>query len=102
MIEYVITSDGRTVWVNGPNGAVGRFSKRGIDVHNEDNTGCLACSAGPCGVMEWLSFQIAMDKHYSIDVSGHMPEWLKEEAHQLLESSLNLVLRIALIKAMRQ
>jgi hypothetical protein len=80
MIEYVITSDGRTVWINGPNGLIGRFSRNGIDVHNEDNTGCLACSAGPCGLLEWELFKSAMLEHRGIAVPDEwMPDYLKEQ-----------------------
>jgi hypothetical protein len=81
MSGFEIMSDGKVVWVHSARGScVGRFSRRGIDVHHETafqiTTGqqCLDCRAGPCGEADWEYFRIGMRMHYGLDISDlHMP-----------------------------
>jgi hypothetical protein len=73
-----IQSDGRTVWVHSSLGhTIGRFGSLGIDVHTADSTGCLDCTHGPTGVIEWDRFVVSMAVHHGVDVGlEHMPVWL--------------------------
>jgi hypothetical protein len=66
--DVEIKWDVRTVWVNGPQGAIGRFSVHGIDVHTADATGCLDCAPGPCGAAEWDRFVAGMREHHGVEV----------------------------------
>ena len=82
---HQIISNGKTVWVNGPDGCcVGRFDKvAGIDVHYpadyQMRTGreCRACShAGPGGatITDWNFFVDSMLEYYKVEVSSdHCP-----------------------------
>ena len=80
-----ITSDGKTVWVNsmvdGMN--IGRFSKRGVDVHHETKgqekgLHCIDCSPGPTTLDDWKRFQNAMLIHHGVSVQDHhKPEHLR-------------------------
>lgn len=42
--NHVIETDGRTLWINGPSGLLGRFSPLGIDIHTEGQ--CVDCKTG--------------------------------------------------------
>lgn len=76
--EYIIETDGKTVWVNGRNGALGRFGPMGIDVHTAATDGCLDCTHHETDVNSWLRFQRSMAEHHQILVSDHfMPERLR-------------------------
>ncbi len=66
--DYRITSDGVTVWVNSPEGAIARFGRQGIDIHTMDTTRCLFCRLGPVEESDWRLFQLKMLEHYGIDV----------------------------------
>lgn len=75
--------DGNTVWVNGDGGLLGRFSRRGIDVHRtateQMSTGiqCLDCSSIP----DWRAFCSSMRKHHQVDVPGEArPSWVRDPA----------------------
>lgn len=77
-IMHETTTDGRTVWVNGPVGLIGRFSKFGIDVHSADSAGCLHCKPGPCGRQEWGEFVASMWEHHRVLVyNSVMPDYLR-------------------------
>jgi hypothetical protein len=85
--EVEILHDGRTVWINDPEGNIGRFGPFGIDVHRTISeqiaTGkeCLACTHGPTHLKEWREFQTLMQLHYGVMVSDeHMPTKIKIEA----------------------
>jgi hypothetical protein len=75
---HEITTDGRTVWINGgPGGAIGRFGPGGVDVHNIENTGCLARTHGKPGMAEWRFFVDKMQEHHGIRVAAkYRPRWL--------------------------
>lgn len=45
-------TDGRTVWVNGPEGLIGRWSEFRGDVHSADTSACVAC--GKTSWNEWV------------------------------------------------
>jgi hypothetical protein len=74
-----IECDGKTLWVNGLHGAIGRFSPRGVDVHNHENNACIGC--GP--VPDWEGFVEEMQKHHGIDVSPYKSAltWLLPAKH---------------------
>jgi len=63
--EVLVAEDGRTLWVNGPDGSlIGRFSKVfGMDVHRtatEQMAGgreCLFCTHGKPDAEEWTKFR---------------------------------------------
>ena len=88
MSHYEITSDGKTVWVNGPAGdCVGRFSKHGIDVHHPAviqmklGQQCLECRHGKPNAAHWRDFQTAIWKHFLVIVGDqHMPLFLQQGA----------------------
>jgi hypothetical protein len=76
--EIEISTDGKTVWVNAENGLIGRFSQRGIDVHNRENNACLACIPGPCDLNAWKRFRVNMYWHHEIFIDNkYMPEYLR-------------------------
>jgi hypothetical protein len=78
-------TDGRTVWVNGPDGCcLGRFSRFGVDVHRtfaEQAAGlgqCLTCTHGIADNRDWRLFQAEMQGHHGVVVSDkYRPKWLK-------------------------
>lgn len=77
-----VTSDGRTVWVGGPDGCcLGRFSRFGVDVHRDTqgqiNIGaCLDCTTST----DWGRFVSSMRRHHGVVVSDeHKPDYLKTE-----------------------
>lgn len=82
-----IISDGTTVWVNAPDGGcIGRFSKRGVDVHLSadeqirQGRQCLDCTHGKPGPAEWHRFKTGMQKHHGVAVSDrHRPGWLSAD-----------------------
>lgn len=77
---YQVTSDGVTVWVNGPDGcSTGRFGLQGIDIHRpfeEQQTkgACLFCTHGLTTVEDWFLFVEKMKELYDVDVDfRHTP-----------------------------
>lgn len=67
-----ITTDGKTVWVNGPNGCLGRFSRHGVDVHRDpadpqSGPHCLDCSPEP----DWNRFKESMKLYHGVIVPDH-------------------------------
>lgn len=73
-----ITSDDRTVWVNGAAGCIGRFGTNGIDIHRpitEQSAGeCLFCTHEPTKPEDWDTFVVKMKELYGIDVpEEHRP-----------------------------
>lgn len=73
-----IHTDGITVWVNGPEGLLGRFGRYGIDIHRpleEQTTGgeCLFCTHSRVTPRDWDLFCQKMLEHFDIDVSAHKP-----------------------------
>lgn len=87
MFEAEIIADGRTVWVNGPDGmCFGRFSRFGIDVHKSfaaqaSGLGqCLDCTHSIPGPLEWERFRDGMKSHHGVTVpSACKPRWLAVE-----------------------
>lgn len=74
MYEYEITADGTTVWVNTTEGVcIGRFGRRGIDVHRApgDQTlgECLFCTHVETTLEDWKKFVWAMQRHHGVLVS---------------------------------
>lgn len=81
MKDFQIDSDGKTVWVNGPDGScLGRFGALGVDIHRtmEDQLSgkgqCMLCTHGSTGDAEWDLFVAGMKHHHGIAVSPrHKP-----------------------------
>jgi hypothetical protein len=71
-----VSSDGRTVWVNGANGwNVGRFSEAGIDFGDSSR---LKAKAGPLTQHDWLGFQFDMLDVHGVRVADtHKPDFLR-------------------------
>ena len=75
--DYQIETDGRVVWVNNEM-LLGRFSRNGIDVHIDGKCVGESCSAGMCGLEEWVRFQELMIEHHGIEIGDkYMPQYLK-------------------------
>jgi hypothetical protein len=78
--SHEITTDGRTVWVNGVSSLLGRFGLQGIDVHRplieqEDRGECLHCTHGPTTRADWDVFVQKMREHFGIAVAAkYMPD----------------------------
>jgi len=89
--EYEISSDGKTVWINGPL-CVGRFCRFGIDVLDGIRIK-MTTPARPVGgakLVDWQVFQTLMLDHYGVEVSNrHAPEFL----HHPWRRKLDVVLR---------
>lgn len=71
----LLTTDGRTVWVNDRNGhCIGRFSIFGIDIHNtfevQNQTGkeCLYCTHKRTDINDWELFKTKMYELHGIEV----------------------------------
>lgn len=78
MKKFSIQSDGKTVWVHGIQGTVGRFGPRGIDIHSSDTSKCLLCTHGPTEAQEWNVFVEKMREIYGVEIADeHKPGWLK-------------------------
>ncbi len=58
---YEISTDGRTVWVNGPEGCVARFSKRGMEVPAPECAGGQLSRASGT-LQDWKYFQEALQR----------------------------------------
>jgi len=74
--QYLVESDGRTLWVNSAkNGLIGRFSPRGIDVHTEG-----VCSACKTGSVSFTDFAQLMRAYHGVDVEPYRSAlpWLSE------------------------
>lgn len=70
---YELSHDGKTVWVNGPDGCcLARFSKKGIDIHRtameQERGQCLDCKAGPLEASDWELFRTKMVQYYGIEI----------------------------------
>ncbi len=81
-MEFDITSDGKTVWINGVNGCISRFGEGGIDIHTEaGDTECLFCTHGPTTLGDWDLFVEKMQFFYGIKVlQKFKPLRLRERA----------------------
>lgn len=81
----MIETDGKTVWVNGADACLGRFSRFGVDVHRTlaeqlaGNGQCLACTHEMADIGAWEMFQEAMKRHHGVVVSDrYRPRWLAD------------------------
>lgn len=94
---YQILSNGKTVWVNGPDGcSAGRFSPiGGIDIHKsfeeqvkDLGDPCLDCKPGPCDVSDWQYFVDGMKKYYNVEVGDeHRPQVFPSAADLVIAPS---------------
>lgn len=81
--EVVVSGDGATVWVNGPDGScIGRFSKRfGIDVHHtgtrqaEEGAECIYCTHAPAGQTEWDTFRAKMLEAHAVELDPQVVDF---------------------------
>lgn len=72
-----VTSDGVTVWVNGPL-SLARFGRSGIDVHNADTTRCIYCTHRAPVAQDWETFKAKVWEHHGVAVTDdHKPERFK-------------------------
>jgi len=77
-MEVEVSSDGRTVWVNGLTALIGRFSKMGIDVHVDGTCAGDGCVPGPCTKEHWETFKTQMLAVHNVVVTDdHMPKYLE-------------------------
>lgn len=76
MPEYDITTDGITVWVNGPYSLLGRFGKMGVDIHHAHEPGlwpmpaseCLFCTHAQTTRQDWGLFVEKMLQLHGVKV----------------------------------
>ena len=74
--DIEIMTDGITVWVNTPEGLIGRLGPRGIDVHAKPGSDvhCLDCRRLPEN--PWESFVGSMEKHHGVTIQKKwQPSW---------------------------
>jgi len=78
---YTVDSDGKTVWVNGRDGLLGRFGVNGIDIHHpltaqvELGSECLFCTHAPTTAEDWDLFVGKMFSEFGIVVlKEHRPD----------------------------
>ena len=83
---FEIAADDRTVWINADSGmCVGRFTKNGMDVHEDalaqmEGKHCLDCAMHLKGdiVKSWERFTASMKKYYHIDIPADFkPHYVK-------------------------
>lgn len=83
MDAYDVTSDGNTVWVNGPEGCIGRFGKGGIDIHRPaseqmEKGQCLHCTHAITTDDDWRTFVAEMDQFFGVKITDdHKPDRLR-------------------------
>lgn len=77
---HQVTSDGRTVWVNDPDGAAtARFSTFGIDIHRpiaeqKEKGECLFCTHAQTTEDDWNLFVEKMRELFNVTIGRlHMP-----------------------------
>lgn len=81
---YQIMSNGAVVWINDAASLLGRFSRRGIDIHRsfaeQQKTGqeCLFCTHSVPTLADWDDFVAKMQEVYGVRVpASAMPTWLR-------------------------
>lgn len=80
-----IIADGRTVWINGPDGScLGRFGALGVDVHRSatdllaGKSQCLVCTHRRATKADWQMFVDAMHVHHAVVVDArYQPTFLR-------------------------
>lgn len=84
-VDYELTTDGVTVWINSAHGVcLARFGRGGVDVHTDYEAQaagktCLRCSTTP----DWGMFVEAVRDHHGIDVpEAARPRWCDAAAPQ--------------------
>ncbi len=77
-LDYEVTTDERTVWVNDAGGTIGRFGPMGVDVHNKTcevlagRELCADCTTTP----DWSRFVASMLATHGITIpEDFRPEW---------------------------
>jgi hypothetical protein len=76
-LEHVqLTTDGRTVWVNGAGGCIARFGRNGIDIHRGAEamsgaiTECLFCTHTPTSAADWDVFVAKMLELHGVRIDA--------------------------------
>lgn len=86
--QIQIHTDGRTLWINGPNGLLGRLGPRGIDVHAEPGSTVHCLDCGPLPAEPWEAFKVSMKKHHGVLLGDQWePLWSKNRDTSLQPSS---------------
>lgn len=76
--KYGIETDGRTVWVNGDIGCIGRFCPISIEIFTGDRCIGEPHPTGKTNRGSWSEFQRLMKKHHGIAVPNeYMPDFLR-------------------------
>lgn len=76
--QVQLSTDGRTVWVNGEEGLLGRLGPRGVDIHATPGSGTHCLDCGPCEGDVWPRFVAGMRKHHQVQVpETFKPEWCR-------------------------
>lgn len=70
--QIITTADG--IWINHDSGLIGRFSRRGLDIHTLYNT-CLDCKSKFTTPEDWLFFKNRIMELYSIDLAAKVPDF---------------------------
>ena len=85
IVKDEISTDGKTVWVNGPSVCIGRFGRGGVDVHRDaagqmdSGDACLDCFTDGTPAEMWDRFRASMLKFHDVDVPENFrPEFAKE------------------------
>lgn len=98
---HQILSDGRTIWVNGPDRAsVARLSNfhgvAMVDVHNPPSvqrrtgTECLDCRKDLRGAEAWDYFTNSVRMHFNVVIARkHKPTWAVEEKKDMKRKNLS-------------
>lgn len=82
-VDYQVVSDGRTVWVNAPDGNLARFGLGGIDVHREPalqaaEGACLFCTGDFTTQKDWAVFVDKVRELHGVEVEEqHRPVRLR-------------------------
>jgi len=88
MRDFEAFTDGQTVWVNADDGmCIGRFSRRGVDIHNdvegqlETGKQCLDCVHDLPAPAAWVRFVASMKTHWGIEIDPELrPAYATPEA----------------------
>ena len=79
--------DGKTVWVNGPDGGcLARFGIKGLDIHKtteqqiKTGTQCIACTHHRPSLSDWGAFKMKVTELYGTNIPDNAkPSWLDNE-----------------------
>lgn len=62
-----------TVWINGINGLLARFSRFGVDIHsNSEDTHCIRCTHKKTTQQDWEDFKKGVKDIHGIDLDKEL------------------------------